>query len=295
MTTLWLRGLIRHRGARLLATSVGIALAVALIVSLGSFLTTSRATMTDRARASVAVDWQVQVAPSANPQSVLKQVQDSAGVATASTVHFATSPGLQATAGGTTQTTGAAVVLGLPSDYRSTFPGQIRQLSVTPNGVLIAQQTAANLHVRPGDRVSINRTGTTPLLVTVAGVVDLPQADTLFQKVGAPPQSQPTAPPDNVLLLPDSQFRSIFSASAAPSAAVTTQIHVDRNAALPSDPAAAYEAVAGAAHNLEARTAGGAVVGNNIGAALASARSDAAYAQMPSCCWVCPAPSWPPC
>ena len=33
-------------------------------------------------------------------------------------------------------------------------------------------------------------------------MVDLPQADTLFQKVGAPAQSQPTAPPDNVLLLP---------------------------------------------------------------------------------------------
>ncbi|MEO5745685.1 MAG: ABC transporter permease, partial [Terracoccus sp.] len=230
MTALWLAGLIRHRAARLLATSAGIALAVALIVSLGSFLSTSRATMTDRARASVAVDWQVQVAASATPQAVLKQVQTTPGVATARTVRFATSPGLQATAGGTTQTTGAAVVLGLPSDYRSVFPAQIRQLSGAPSGVLIAQQTAANLHVRPGDRVSIARAGTTPLVVTVAGVVDLPQADTLFQKVGAPPQSQPTAPPDNVVLLPDPAFSAAF---AATNASVTTQVHVARTPPCP--------------------------------------------------------------
>ena len=277
MTALWLRGLVRHRGARLLATSAGIALAVALIVSLGSFLSTSRATMTDRARASVAVDWQVQVAQSAHPQTVLKQVQNTPGVATARRVRFATSPGLQASTGGTTQTTGAAVVLGLPSDYRSVFPAQIRQLSGSRGGVLIAQQTAANLHVRPGDRVSIARSGTTPLVVTVAGVVDLPQADTLFQKVGAPPQSQPNAPPDNVVLLPDPAFSTAFTAA---SAAVTTQVHVARDATLPSDPAAAYEAVVGAAHHLEAGTAGAVLVGDNLGAALAAARSDAAYAQM---------------
>ena len=47
-----------------------------------------------------------------------------------------------------------------------------------------------------------------------------------------------------------------------------------------ADPAAAYTAVTGAAHNLEARSAGGALVGDNLGAALDAARSDAAYAQV---------------
>ncbi|MFJ3310370.1 FtsX-like permease family protein [Streptomyces sp. NPDC086549] len=45
-------------------------------------------------------------------------------------------------------------------------------------------------------------------------------------------------------------------------------------------PASAYSAVTGAAHNLEARSAGTALVGNNVGAALDSARQDALYAQI---------------
>ena len=44
--------------------------------------------------------------------------------------------------------------------------------------------------------------------------------------------------------------------------------------------AAAYTAVTAAAHNFEAATTGGAMVGNNLGAALDAARADAAYAQV---------------
>ncbi|CAM5726474.1 hypothetical protein SALBM311S_03775 [Streptomyces alboniger] len=108
-------------------------------------------------------------------------------------------------------------------------------------------------------------------------MVDLPQADSLFQTVGAPSQSQPTAPPDNVVLLPAARFADLTHRATA----VTTQIHVARdNTRLPSDPAAAFSSVTGAAHNLEARSAGTALVGNNIGAALDSARQDALYAQI---------------
>ncbi len=57
MTGTWVVGLLRRRGGRLLSVSLGIAVAVALIASLGTFLTTSQATMTARALRSVAVDW----------------------------------------------------------------------------------------------------------------------------------------------------------------------------------------------------------------------------------------------
>jgi putative ABC transport system permease protein len=281
MTITWLGGLLRRRGGRLLATAVGISLAVALIAALGSFLTTSKATMTARAVRSVAVDWQVQVQPGANPATVRDAVAKTAGVKGTEPVSTAQSTGFTATAGGTTQTTGPALVLGLPPTYSQTFPGEIRQLSGSPTGVLLAQQTAANLHVRPGDAISIGRAGAPPAIVTVAGVVDLPQADSLFQKVGAPPQSQPSAPPDNVILLPQDTFNTVVGhGSSTPNLAVTTQIHVARDAPLSSDPAAAYESVIGAAHNLEAQLAGTALVGNNLGAALGGARGDAAYAQM---------------
>ncbi|GAA1122753.1 ABC transporter permease [Streptomyces javensis] len=281
MIITWLSGLVRRRSGRLLAAALGISLAVALVAALGSFLTASKSTMTDRAVRSVAVDWQVQVQPGAQPASVLHTVRSAPGTRTALPVGFAHSTGFHARTGGSTQSTGPGVVLGLPPGYRSAFPGEIRQLTGSASGVLIAQQTAANLHVAPGDTVTIGRPGGGPARVKVAGVVDLPQADSLFQKVGAPPQTQPTAPPDNVILLPAAQFtRTTAPIKAADPAAVTTQIHVARDARLPADPAAAYTAVTGAAHNAEARTAGGGLVGDNLGAALDSARQDALYAQI---------------
>lgn len=295
MTGTWLMGLLRRRGGRLLAVSVGIAVAVSLIASLGTFLTVSQQTMTARALRSVAVDCQVEVQPGADPAAVRATVAGSNGVRAALPVTFARSTGLQATAGGTTQTTGAAMVLGLPDGYRAQFPGEIRQLSGAPSGVLVAQQTASNLHIRPGSQVAISFGGSRSATVTVAGVVDLPQADSLFQKVGAPVGAQPSAPPDNVILLPAATFTKVVgdqpaatpahgvrtpASPASPVVPVTTQIHVARSAPLPSDPAGAYAAVLGAAHNLEATLAGTGVVGNNVGAALDAARSDAAYAQM---------------
>ncbi len=173
------------------------------------------------------------------------------------------------------------MVLGLPPAYRSVFPGEIRTLTGADSGVLLAQQTAANLHAAPGDTITIGRAGLPPASVTVAGIVDLPQANSLFQTVGAPPGAQPTAPPDNVVLMPDAQWHRLFDPlSVSRPDLVSTQIHVQRAHHLPPDPAAAYTAVTGAAHNLEARSAGAALVGDNLGAALDAARSDAAYAQV---------------
>ncbi|MFE7712562.1 FtsX-like permease family protein [Streptomyces sp. NPDC057486] len=281
MIITWIGGLLRRCGGRLIATAFGIALAVALVASLGSFLTASKSTMTGRAVRSVAVDWQVQVQPGADPNTVLNIVKAASGVQSAQSVGFARSTGFQATSAGSTQSTGPGVVLGLPATYRATFPKEIRQLTGATSGVLIAQQTAANLHVAAGDTVTVTLPGTGPAKVKVAGVVDLPQADSLFQKVGAPPQSQPAAPPDNVILLPAAMFNTLTApVRAIDPAAFTTQIHIARNAPLPADPAAAYTSVTAAAHNLEARASGAAVVGDNLGAALDAARQDALYAQI---------------
>ncbi|MFB7454540.1 FtsX-like permease family protein [Streptomyces sp. NPDC056194] len=277
----WISGLLRHRSGRLAATAAGIALAVALVACLGSFLTASKSTMTARAVRSVAVAWQAEVQPGADPGRVLATIRATDGVRSAEPVGFLHSTGFQAAKAGNTQNTGPGVVLGLPADYRQVFPNAIRPLTGSGTGVLLAQQTAANLHAAPGDTVTVTLPGTRPATVTVAGVIDLPQADSLFQKVGAPPQSQPTAPPDNVVILPRPLFDRLSTpVAAADQAAVTTQIHVARDAPLPADPAAAYTAVTAAAHNLEVRTSGGAVVGNNLAAALDAARQDALYAQV---------------
>jgi putative ABC transport system permease protein len=282
MTLIWLRGLLRRSPGRLFAAAGGIAVAVALVAGLGSFLVSSEATMTQRASAQVAVDWQVQVATGADAAAVLDATRKAPGTVAALPVGFADAPGLRATAGGTTQDTGAAKVLGLPAGYATTFPLAIRLLTGSSDGAMVAQQTAANLHVSPGDTVRIQRAGSTPFDVTVTGVVELPQADSLFQQVGAAPQAQPSAPPDNVALLPESQFNAQYAAlSRSRPDQVSTQIHVRRDhTTLPHDPASAYLAETGAANNLSVRTAGDGVVGNNLGASLDAAREDAAYARI---------------
>ena len=277
----WLRGLLTRRPGRLAAAAAGVAVAVALLASLGSFLAASKATMTRRSVADVAVDWQVEAQPGAAPADVLTGVRGFAGVERALPVAFATTTGLQATVAGSTQATGPGVVVGLPEGYRQVFGGELRDLAGAGAGVLLAQQTAANLHAGPGDTVTVGRAGLSPARVRVDGVVDLPQSDSLFQKVGAPPGSQPQAPPDNVLLVPAGRWHALFDplARARPDL-VRDQVHARLVRRLPADPAAAYTTVSGAARNLEARLAGAGLVGDNLGAALAAARSDALYAQV---------------
>jgi len=114
-------------------------------------------------------------------------------------VQFADTPGFVANTAGSVQTTGAGKVLGLPPGYVATFPGEIRFLVGARDGVLLAQQTAANLHATVGTVVSVERPGLPRVRFTVQGVVDLPAADSLFQAVGVPPGSAPQAPPSTSL------------------------------------------------------------------------------------------------
>jgi putative ABC transport system permease protein len=290
MKMTWLVGLLRRRGARLAATAAGVAVAVALLAALGAFLAASKATMTDRAARDVAVDWQVQVEPGAATAAVLPTARTEPGTLTALPVRFAQAAGFTASsppagappgAATTTQTTGPGVVLGLPAGYRDAFPRAIRTLAGSDRGVLLAQQTAANLHATPGVEILIGRQGLAPVPVRVDGIVALPQADSLFQRVGAPANSQPPAPPDNVLLVSEPLWHQLFDPLAgAHRELLSTQIHVARSHRLPADPAQAYASEIGAAHHLELRAAGAARVGDNLGAILDKARADAAYAQV---------------
>ncbi|TML86559.1 MAG: FtsX-like permease family protein [Actinobacteria bacterium] len=277
----WLRGLAARRRGRLLATAAGIAVAVGVLASIGSFLSASKATMTRRSIADVSVDWQVEAQPGFDPTVVLDRVRRAAGVRAALPVGFATTTGFEASAGGTTQTTGPGVVIGLPDGYRAAFPAVFRDLTGARAGVLVAQQTAANLHAAPGDTVTIGRAGMAPVLVRVDGVVDVPQADSFFQNVGAPVGAQPPAPPDNVLVMPADQWHAQFDPLGAQRPdLVHTQVHARLGHQLASDPSAAYAAVSGRARNLEVRLAGAGLVGDNLAATLGAARSDALYAQM---------------
>ena len=174
------------------------------------------------------------------------------------------------------------MVLGLPAAYRAVFPGEIRTLAGADSGVLLAQQTAANLHAAPGDTITIGRAGLPPAPVTVAGIVDLPQADSLFQTVGAPAGAQPTAPPDNVVLMPDAQWHQLFDPlSVTRPDLVSTQIHVAAGPPAAAGPRRRLHRGDRARRTTSRPAAPGpSLVGDNLGAALDAARSDAAYAQV---------------
>ncbi len=212
---------------------------------------------------------------------MLATVARQPGVRSALPVAFGQTAGFTTTTGSTTQTTGSGVVLGLPDGYRRAFPDTVRDLTASTGGALLAQQTAANLHAAPGSTVTIGRAGMAPASVTVAGVVDLPQADSLFQKVGAPAGSQPAAPPDNVMLLPVTEWHRVFDPLTARRPDLTAmQVHVRLDHNLAADPAAAYSDVLRRANNLEVKLAGAGLVGDNLAATLGAARSDALYAQV---------------
>jgi len=282
MIALWMRGLVAGRSGRLFGAMAGVGLTIALIVAIGTFNVSASRSMTQRAIAGVPVDWQVELRAGADAAEVTKALAGATPVTDVRTVSYGRSTGLRARTGETEQTTGPGRVLGLPADYGTVFPHQITLLLGSADGPLLAQQTAANLHAGPGDRVTVEQPGQPPAEVTIAGVVTLPNADSIFQVVGLRGGAVPTAPPDNVLLLPDAQFHALFDAQAAAQPdSVRTQLHVRlAHGQLSPDPGQAFLEVERAAHNLEARTAGSAVVGDNLAARLAGTRADALYSQV---------------
>lgn len=278
---MWVAGLARRRRARLVGAVLGVAVAVTILASLGLFFTTSKARMTRQAVAAVPVDWQVELTPGTDIAHAQKTIASAPGVVTAQPVEFLDTTGFRATTGGSTQTTGPGSVLGVPASYASTFPGEVRFLVGARRGVLLAQQTAANLHASAGTVIRIETVALPSTRVTVQGIIDLPAADSLFQSVGAPPGAGPTAPPDNVLLLPSSMWHRLFGAVARTRPdTVHTQVHVRLRPTFPEDPSAAFAQVLGRARNLEAQLAGAGVVGDNLAAQLDGTRADSLYAQL---------------
>lgn len=271
----WLAGLARRRPAELLVAALSVALAMAFVASLGSFVTQSRNALTVRAAASVPVDWQVQVTPQGTLSDVAKRVHQVRGVRAVERVSYAHVKGLSSTGAGGARQTGAAYVVGISPTYAATFPGEIRHLLGTDAGVLLVQQTAANLAAAPGGTVNVD-TANSRTKVKVDGVVDMPASDQFFQVVGLAPGAGVSAPPDNVILVPQSKFNALVGSTT-----VVNQIHVGLDhRSLPTDPQSATLLVQGRANHLQAAVTGGALVGDNLGAALISAGEDARYADL---------------
>jgi len=279
--TRWLKGLVTCRAERLLAAMSGVGLTIAILATLGTFITSSSVTMTRRAISGVPIDWQVLVSSGISAHTFTTDLAKTTSYTSLQRVNYADTAGFEASTMGTVQTTGPGKVLGISTGYRQSFPAEIRQLTGARQGVLATQQTAANLHIKEGDTVTIKRIGLPPARVKIAGVVDLPDADALFQAVGAAPGAAPQAPPDNVLLVPNSEWQRIFAPQAAVRPdTVSTQYHVKISHDLPANPNEAYIKVKRLANNLESKIPGSITVADNLAARLAGTRADAMYARV---------------
>src|SRR5205823_3961674 len=102
----WVWGLCRRRTLAVAGAVFGVAMAVAFLGALGSFFTASKAHMTAQAKKGVPVDWQVQIAPGADPTAAGRAIASAPGVIRALPVGYAGTPGFSASTQGTVQTTG---------------------------------------------------------------------------------------------------------------------------------------------------------------------------------------------
>src|SRR5215469_3380586 len=186
LTASWIIGLIRRRPANLVGAIVGVGLAVALLACLGGFIDSSLKTMTAEAISTLPIDWQILLNSPADEEQVHAAIQKVDPQATMESVLYADVPGLVADTGESVQATGAATVLGVDPYYINSFRTEIVPMVGANQGMLAAQQTAANLHVSIGDRVTIQRVGGLPPAdVRIDGIISLPDAGSIFQKFGA--------------------------------------------------------------------------------------------------------------
>ena len=129
MIGIWIKGTVTARWQYLALSAAGIVAATALIGVIGAFGISSASTMTDRALSAVPLDWQVALAAGADAKDLTARLGQAAPIRAARLVGYADATAMSATIDGTTQTTGAGQILGLPTDYAVTFPGQMRRES----------------------------------------------------------------------------------------------------------------------------------------------------------------------
>jgi len=110
---IWLSALLRRQSARLIGTTLGIALTVGLLAAIAGFFASTESTMTRQAIADVPIDWQVQLAPGSDPNAAAQELQSGPGAANVVQVGYFDTPGFQASTGNTVQTTGPGKVRGL--------------------------------------------------------------------------------------------------------------------------------------------------------------------------------------
>ena len=174
---------------------------------------------------------------------------------------------------------GPAGCSGSPPATRARSRASCARSPGAATGVLLAQQTAANLHAQPGDtdRDRPRRAAAGAACASTASST-CPRP-TRCSSASAPRRARsPRRRPTTSCCCP--QRRTVRRAVArARAELVRTQVHAASPRAA-RQPERGVHAGLGQARNLETRLAGAGLVGDNLGAALDQARQDALYAQL---------------
>lgn len=293
---LWfsLRRLVRMP-AHTIAALTGVALAVALIASISSFVDGSAGLMTTRALGAVAVDAQIVLnqplaADSPSLQALQARVAGTAGVGTAAAV-AAVDLGQGALSSGGKALAGATQLFAFDPAYISDFHlVRLTAGAFASGGVLLSREAADALGVGPGARVVVALPTGTALTLTVTGVADFRGATPLFASRNPDTQGEFVYVP-NVVVIDQAAFASAVLPPLRADAATRTpllrtppvlevQVRTDRAryaSLAPSDALVRAEALR---RTLERIVPGQAHVIDNVASALAAAGSDSVMARI---------------
>ncbi|GAC1310232.1 MAG: hypothetical protein NVSMB19_24360 [Vulcanimicrobiaceae bacterium] len=262
----WLRGVLVTRGLRLASVMVGTAAAAALLAALIGFSMAASRNATATVIARLAIDWIVET-PAGDASRARAAIRAATAVDALETIRVARASALSVRNATGVQTTGKAVVAALPERFAAAFPGTLRVIAGDTRSVLLAQQTATNLHARPGDLLTLRFAARAPQTLRVGGIVDL--GDGAFVR----PLDVSGAASDDIVLVAD-PHGTIVPLDSAQRAIV----RLTRNFA--ADPGSAAIDVRRRERNVSARTSGRARIGDDLATALEAARADALYGRL---------------
>ena len=248
-------------------------------------------------RPAVAVDWQVQVAARRRPARCSTRSRTAAGT-TAATAGAAsrTADGLAAHRAAARPRPPGRGVRARPARRlpRTLSPGELRTLAGRRHRGPACPADRRQPARPPGDTITIDPSAGRPRRCRVDGVVDLPRRTRCSRRSAPRPAPSRRRRRTTSCCCPRRRFSQLCTQRQR--GRVTTQIHVARAAPPARRPGCRLHSRSPAPRATSRRAlAGAGLVGDNLGAALDAARSDAAYAQCCSCSSGCPARCSPRC
>jgi putative ABC transport system permease protein len=295
------RLLLRSPG-RSLALVAGLALGVALVVSVLFFVDSSSRQLTQTAIAPVPVDMvgHVTVA-NVEESAILSSFRSQPGVTSVEpldAVDFATA----SKSGAATQKTPPGRIFAIDPSFLNTFDLLgIGSGSLTADGVLVSEATASRLALNAGDTITIEIASlSTPYQVKVTGILDTSRAEPLFLS-GDPTKEGEFQVVSDIVVMDRTLFNKDLrgpllatvapppanpasalakgTVSGAPSIDQQQYIKIDRSK-LPANPNDARIQIDGMRRGLERQFTGEVKVISNLGSALSRAKSDVLSAKL---------------